>query len=244
MENNFVVQDPLLPEHLAQKLYDTYCSGTTSLKWLHRDFGRFYTYMTPGDILEVLEHFYNDETNPFYHDKVMMRNSHIYIQRLVPGGFLPMHRERVHGVCSGYLTPEDDFENLQEAGSYEWYNEPVWENIDQEKDKPHTFAPGWNKGVLWKQSEEFPMNPFHRVAENKTDKHRYSVQMFFGKDAAPGGVSHTYKKFVRTNFTANELKTGGLTIPNLFDLAEPRVQWMEDNKDIIEELESQGEFLV
>ena len=38
-----------------------------------------------------------------------------------------------HGVCPGYLTPEDDFENLQEAGSYEWYNEPVWENIDPRK---------------------------------------------------------------------------------------------------------------
>ena len=51
----------------------------------------------------------------------------------------------------------------------------------------------------------------------------------------------TYKKFVRTNFTANELKTGGLTIQNLFDV-EPRLQWMEENKDIIEELESRANF--
>ena len=42
-----------------------------------------------------------------------------------------MHRERVHGVCPR-LFNEDDFENLQEAGSYEWYNE-LWENIDPRK---------------------------------------------------------------------------------------------------------------
>ena len=42
--------------------------------------------------------------------------------------------------------------------------------------------------------EEFPRIP-PRVAENKTDKHRYSVQMFFGKDAQRWCVS-TYKNLL------------------------------------------------
>ena len=244
MSNTFVVKENVLSSELADRIHSTYCNGSDNIKWNHRGTGRFYTFMTQEDILDVLEHMYHDKSNPFYKNKTMVRNSHIYIQRLVPGGYLPLHREKVAGVMTTYLTPDDSTIEWENTGAYEWWSEPDHTQVDENSTPDGRFIPKWNQAVMWLTSEQYELNPYHRVTENLTNTHRYSIQCFFSNMSVPGGVSHKYSGTENQNFTVGHAQTGGLELPNLDMLREKGIEWINSNSEIIEQLESQGKFLV
>ena len=92
------------------------------IKWTHRGFGRFFCYF-PDDIHnEILEELYNNIDLPTYHCNKMMRDHHMYMQRFVPGSWLPLHREKTYGVLTICINDDEDWSEDNPAPNFVWYD--------------------------------------------------------------------------------------------------------------------------
>ena len=121
---------------------------------------------------------------PTYKNKKMMRHHHMYLQRFVPGSWLPLHRERCYGVLTIYLNPDEDWNEQNPAPKFVYYTTQDLHNLETHE---HTYDIHCNSGTFFLTEENDPtMNAYHKVEYNESDQSRYALQMFFG----PGQQAH------------------------------------------------------
>ena len=238
-----------LSEGLLVKLQQTYMSD--DIKWTHRGFGRFFCYF-PDDIHnEILEELYNNIDLPTYHCNKMMRDHHLYMQRFVPGSWLPLHREKTYGVLTICINDDEDWSEDNPAPNFVWYDTD--DDNDDILDGDEIIVPiKRNNGSLFIVNDLYPIfNPFHCVQINKSNTDRYAVQMFFGPGFVELGTvpndntvgrsipveNNDYTNTAKQQ-TNKALVTGYLETPGVLEMMPTMRQWEKENSEIIERLTS------
>ena len=242
----FHLYNNYLSENLLVKLQQTYMSD--DIKWTHRGAGRFFCYF-PDDIHnEILEELYNNIDLPTYHNNKMMRDHHLYMQRFVPGSWLPLHREKTHGVLTICINDDEDWSEDNPAPNFVWYDTQDLSNIEEHE----IIVPiKRNTGSLFIVNDLYPIfNPFHCVRINKSNTARYAVQMFFGPGFSEVGtvpnnnsvgrsipVENSDYTVTARQQTKKSLENGYLETPGaLTGVHVEMSQWAEENSEIIEKL--------
>lgn len=223
------------------------------IKWVHRNFGRFFVYLENQHHEAVLEDLYSNEGLPTYHNNKMMRHHHMYLQRFVPGSWLPMHRERCYGVITIYLNPDEDWNAENPGPKFVYYSTQDLHNLQNHE---HTYDIGCNTGTyfLTNHQDQAPTyNPYHKVEYNESNTSRYALQMFFGPgtQTMTGDVdyrSHTYRNRPEINSygdtsvdqTERAIMSGALELPGVGQMVKTSTEWNAENTEIIERLERNG----
>ena len=249
-----------LSDEVLKKVQDTYM--TDDIDWVHRNYGRFFIYLNEDDHEAVLHDLYNNNPDvPTYHNNRMMRNHHMYIQRFVPGSWLPVHRERCYGVLVIYINPDEDWGPNNVGPKFVYYDTEDLNEFDAHR---HEVDISCNTGAVYmveKGTTEYGFNVWHGVELNKTDKSRYAIQMFFG----PGVLSttqdprqqfqlvptqqkqkssiinqaHTYGD-TKVNQTERAIMTGTLDVADIDGYTMGVEEWNKNNPEIIERLTGNG----
>ena len=173
----------------------------------------------------------------------------MYIQRFVPGSWLPVHRERCYGVLTIYLNPDEDWGPNDVGPKFVYYDTEDLNEFDAHR---HEIDIHCNTGSVYmveKGTTEYGFNFYHGVELNKTDKSRYAIQMFFG----PGVLSttqdpskqkiasslkhqaHTYGD-TKVNQTERAIMTGTLDVADIGGYTMGVEEWNKKNPEIIERL--------
>jgi len=235
-----------LSADLLKTLQDTYM--TDDIKWTHRDFGRFFCYFSEEHHEKIVSELYSNENLPTHHNNKMMRHHHMYLQRFVPGSWLPLHRERCYGVLTIYLNPDEDWTEDNPGPKFIYYGTQDLTNLDAHK---KTYDIHCNSGTFFLTTDESKApeyNPYHRVEYNETDTSRYAIQMFFGpaqeQHSTMSGNANTFRNFQDTasytdtnkNQTEKAIMSGALQLPELTQLIEDGGKWNADNAELIRRL--------
>jgi len=193
MSGMFQQYHNFLTASVLKKLQDTYMRD--DILWVHRNYGRFFIYLDNDDHEKVLEDLYNNENLPIFHNNRMMRNHHMYIQRFVPGSWLPLHREKCYGVLTIYLNPDEDWDSENLGPKFVYYDTEDLNNLEEHRYEMDIHCNTGNIYMVEKGTTESQFNVFHKVELNETDNSRYAIQMFFG----PGILSTTQDPLVGPN---------------------------------------------
>lgn len=249
MSGMFQQYREFLNEITLKKLQNTYMRD--DILWVHRNNGRFFIYLNEDDHEAVLEDLYNNENLPIYHNNRMMRHHHMYMQRFVPGSWLPLHREKCYGVLTIYLNPNEDWNSENLGPKFVCYDTEDLNNLEEHK---HEMDIHCNTGTLYmveKGTTESQFNVYHKVELNETDKSRYAIQMFFG----PGILSTTQdprkqksslinqaNRYGDTNInqTKRAIMSGTLDVPSAGEYNMNIEEWNKNNSEIIERLTRNG----
>ena len=238
-----------LNEITLKKLQDTYMRD--DLLWVHRNYGRFFIYLNDDDHENVLEDLYNNENLPIYHNNRMMRNHHMYIQRFVPGSWLPVHRERCYGVLTIYLNPDEDWGPDKTGPKFVYYDTEDLNNLEEHR---HEMDITCNTGSLYmveKGITDYGFNVYHAVELNETDKSRYAIQMFFGPGILStsqdprkqkSSIVNQAEHYGDTNInqTQRAILSGTLDVPSAGEYTMNIEEWNKNNPEIIERLTRNG----
>ena len=241
----------LSPE-LLKTLQESYMRD--DIQWTHRNFGRFFLYLEAEHHDQVLDELYYNKTLPTYKNNKMMRHHHMYLQRFVPGSWLPLHRERCYGVLTIYINPDEDWNAQNPAPKFIYYSTQDLHNLEEHK---HEYDIWCNSGTYYMTDENDPrMNAYHKVEYNESDKSRYAIQMFFGPGQESQGTmtgnigyrTHEYRnntsqgKVADTTIdqTLRAVMSGALELPSLGQMAKTSEEWKAENPEIIERLERDG----
>lgn len=239
----------ILSPELLKTLQDSYMRD--DIAWTHRNFGRFFIYLTPEHHEAVLEELYTNENLPVYHNKKMMRHHHMYIQRFIPGSWLPLHREKCYGVLTMYLNPDEDWSADNPGPKFTYYST---DDLSQLESHKHQYEISCNTGTIFMTSlqDKAPeYNSYHKVEYNESETSRYGLQMFFGPgpgqqkpDANVPGF-RSYRKtdsYADTNvdMTTRAVMSGELDVPSVAQLPKAAAEFIEENREIIERLTSNG----
>ena len=237
--------DNYLSESLLVKLQQTYMSA--DIKWTHRGLGRFFCYFSEEIHNEILDDLYNNSDLPTYHNNEMMRDHHLYMQRYVPGSWLPLHREKTHGVLTICINDDENWSEDNPGPTFVWYDTQDLSNL---KEHENVVPIKRNSGSLFIVNESYPsFNPFHKVRLNKSITDRYAVQMFFGpgfvqvgtvqnKNTTGRSIPYENNDYTVTakQQTKKSLQTGFLETPGIIAMMPTMGQWAEDNSEIIARL--------
>ena len=232
----------ILSQDLLKELQDYYMRD--ELKWVHRNFGRFFIYFTDEHHEAILEELYNNKNTPLYKNKKMMRRHHMYLQRFIPGSWLPLHRERCYGVLTLYLNPDENWTEDNPAPKFIYYDTDDLDNLEEHK---LSFDIPCNSGTIFVTSDlnSAPTyNMYHRVEYNESNNSRYALQMFFGpselSSSSYGNYTNDNNKDTSADQTMNAIVSGALHVVNVGQLAKNSDEWIKDNAEIIERLERDG----
>lgn len=245
-------QNFLSPE-LLTRLQEGYMRD--DIKWTHRSFGRFFSYLDAELHDDILEHLYYNKELPTYHNKKMMRYQHMYLQRFVPGSWLPLHRERCYGVITIYINPDEDWSEDNPGPKFVYYNTQDLNNLEEHR---REYSINYNTGTFYITSDQSgapQYNPYHKVEYNKSVTSRYALQMFFGPSEHSSGASmtgdvsyknHGYRVFDAhqhdsgVDQTARAIMSGALDVPDHGQMLTTGEEWKDANPEIIERLEQDG----
>jgi len=239
----------ILSPELLKTLQDSYMRD--DIAWTHRNFGRFFVYLTPEHHEEVLEELYSNESLPVYHNNKMMRHHHMYIQRFIPGSWLPLHRERCYGVLTMYLNPDENWSADNPGPKFIYYST---DDLTQLESHKHHYDISCNTGTIFMTSmqDKAPeYNCYHKVEYNESETSRYGLQMFFGpgEGTMTGGNQRSgYRDYNRADSYADASKdettkaimSGALDVPSVGQMNKTSIEYNEENKEIIERLTSNG----
>lgn len=243
-----------LSADLLKTLQDDYMRD--DIKWTHRNFGRFFCYLENDVHERVLDELYNNENLPVFHNNKMMRHHHMYLQRFVPGSWLPLHREKCYGVLTIYLNPDEDWSEENPAPKFVYYETQDLHDLENNK---LTYDIHCNSGTFYltgDSSNAPEYNAYHKVEYNESNNSRYALQMFFGPSELSShsmtGDSNfkeqKYRNFsdadkygdTTVNQTTRAIMSGALELPELGQMAQTSIEWAKDNPGIIERLERDG----
>jgi len=240
-----------LSAELLKTLQDTYMND--QVRWTHRDFGRFFCYFNENHHEQIVEELYNNENLPTYHNNKMMRHHHMYLQRFVPGSWLPLHRERCYGVLTIYINPDEDWNENNPAPKFIYYTTQDLHNLEAHKNSYDIHCNSGTYFLTTDDSKAPEYNAYHKVEYNESNTSRYAVQMFFGPaqedfGTMSGNSNTQFRNFKHTesytdtnqNQTLKAITTGALQLPELGQLVGTREEWNRDNAEIIQRLEQDG----
>ena len=239
-----------LSAEVLKKVQDTYM--TDDLLWVHRNYGRFFIYLNDDDHEAVLEDLYNNEGLPTYHNNRMMRNHHMYIQRFVPGSWLPLHREKCYGVLTIYLNPNEDWGAGEVGPKFVYYDTEDLNNLEGHRHEMDIHCNSGNLYMVEKGTTESRFNVYHKVELNETDNSRYAIQMFFGpgilstsqdpRKQTTSSLLNQANRYGDTNVnqTVRAVISGTLDVPNSQNYTMNVEEWNKNNPEIIERLTRDG----
>ena len=237
-----VLSDELLKELQAYYMRDDH-------EWRHRNFGRFFMYFTNEHHEAILEELYSNENTPLYRNKKMMRRHHMYLQRFIPGSWLPLHRERCYGVVTLYINPDENWNEDNPGPKFIYYDTDDLNNLEEHK---FSYDIPCNSATIFTTADpnSAPQyNMYHRVEYNESEHSRYALQMFYGpSELSDGKTIHLDKnanRFYLSNGghdssvdqTANAIMSGSLDVVNIGQLTKNSSEYNEEYKDIIQRLE-------
>jgi hypothetical protein len=231
--HEFEVYNNWLDNDLAQHLSDRY-SNTHYADWKMRACGRYIAFLEPGDAEDYLEALYFMKDGPFYKNKKMMRNAHIYLNGFAPGSILVDHREKSIGGCSYYLT-----DMPTGGGNIMWFDSDEQQQqyaTDYESLIDNNVSAEFNKAVTWggNSVSEPIFNPWHRITKNNSDVFRVSIQMFWGNDHVTA-MNREYSE--SKNYTKQTAANGTLEIHDTEFALQYHNMWLEHYADFAQSME-------